>query len=512
MTRPSGAIACGHAVTAAAAREALEAGGNAFDAVTAAHAAACVAEPVLASLGGGGFLLAHPAAGDPVIYDFFVQTPIERGELQRLEFYPVEVDFGGVSQEFHIGIGATATPGAVRGLFEIHQDLCRLPLPQLLRPAIAAAREGVTITPLQRYMMHVIAPIYTATAEAQRIYAGGGETMPEVGDVLRQPALADTFEALLAEGPALFYRGELAKGIVAASEGHGGQLSAADLARYRVERRRPLAVRYRDAAVLTNPPPSTGGSLIAFALRHMAGADDAAEPPGDEATRMVRIARAMQAANVARGELEPRELLSTALADGQTAATGEALRFSRGTTHVSVIDGEGNLAAMTLSNGEGCGRMVPGTGVMLNNMLGEADLSPFGWHRWRPDTRVASMMAPTLLTIGERRFALGSGGSNRIRSAILQTIERLVDGMAVRDAVDAPRIHMEGDLLSIEGGMPAPESEAFAAAFPNVERWPDKNLFFGGVHVAGFRQGPVGKRKFVAVGDARRGGEGVVVG
>ena len=507
MTTPAGAIACGHAVTAAAAREALQAGGNAFDAVTAAHAAACVAEPVLASLGGGGFLLAHPADSDPLIYDFFVQTPIERGERGALEFYPVEVDFGGVSQEFHIGIGATATPGAVRGLFEIHQDLCRLPLAQLLRPAIAAAREGVAITPLQRYMMHVIAPIYTATAEAKRIYAGGGDAMPEAGDVLRQPALADTFEALLAEGPALFHRGELAKGIVAACEEHGGQLSAADLADYRVERRRPLAIRHRDAAVHTNPPPSTGGALIAFALRDM----EAAGPPGDEATRMVRIARAMRAANVARGQMAPGELLNVGLTDGQTAADGETLRFSRGTTHISVIDGEGNLAAMTLSNGEGCGRLVPDTGVMLNNMLGEADLSPDGWHRWRPDTRVASMMAPTLLAIGERRFALGSGGSNRIRSAILQTIERLTDGMAVQDAVDAPRIHVEGDLLSIEGGVSPLSDEALAAAFPNVERWPDKNLFFGGVHVAGVRQNAGGKREFVAVGDARRGGEGVVL-
>lgn len=511
MTRPSGAIACGHAVTAAAAREALEAGGNAFDATTAAYAAACVAEPVLASLGGGGFLLAQPAGRDAVVYDFFVQTPVARGNLERLEFYPVEVDFGGVSQEFHIGIGATATPGAVRGLFEIHQDLCRLPLPQLLRPAIAAARQGVAITPLQRYMMHVIAPIYIATAEARRIYAHGGETMPEVGDVLRQPALADTLDALLAEGPELFYRGELAQRIVAASEGHGGQLGAEDLARYRVERGLPLALQYRDVTVFTNPPPSTGGTLIALALRHLEERRAAEGPADGQAAHGVRIAEAMRQTNSARAELTVDELLRTAVTDPPPAAPGEALRFSRGTTHISVIDGEGNLAAMTLSNGEGCGRMVPGTGVMLNNMLGEADLSPTGWHRWRPDTRVSSMMAPTLLTFGERRFALGSGGSNRIRSAILQTIERLADRMAVRDAVDAPRIHVEGDLLSIEGGVSGPVAEALAAAFPKVERWPDKNLFFGGVHVAGLREDAARKREFAAVGDARRGGEGVVL-
>ncbi len=506
MTRPAGAIACGHAVTAAAARQALLEGGNAFDAVTAAHCAACVAEPVLASLGGGGFLLAQPAQGAAVVYDFFVQTPIERRAAEGLEFYPVEVDFGGVYQEFHVGMGAAATPGAVRGIFEIHEDLCRLPLPRLLAPAIAAARKGVAITPLQRYMMHVIAPIYTANEEARRTYAGGGETMPETGDVLRQPDLADTFEALGREGAEIFYRGELAQRIVAASTQHGGQLGAADLARYRVERRQPLAVTYRGAAVLTNPPPSAGGALIAFALRALE-AGGAAEGPA----RAVRVAEAMRAANAARAEFAPDELLSAALAEGIDGAT---LRFSRGTTHISVIDGDGNLAAMTLSNGEGCGRLAPGTGVMLNNMLGEADLSPEGWHRWRPDTRVASMMAPTSVAFGEQRFALGSGGSNRIRSAILQTVERLVGGMAAADAVAAPRIHVEGDLLSIEGGMAAPVAEALAQAFPNVQRWPGKNLFFGGVHVAGVRHGASAadrRREFIAVGDARRGGEGIVL-
>ena len=507
MTRPAGAIACGHAVTAAAAREALLDGGNAFDAVTAAHGAACVAEPVLASLGGGGFLLAHPAQGAPVLYDFFVQTPRERGVLAELEFYPVEADFGGIRQEFHVGIGATATPGSVRGIFEIHQDLCRLPLPCLLAPAIAAAREGVVVTPLQQYMMEVITPIYTATEEARRVYAAGGDALPKAGRVLRQPELADTLEALGREGPALFHSGELAHRIVAASERHGGQLTAADLAGYRVHRRQPLAVQYRDAAVLTNPPPSTGGALVAFALRQLEAGGDARGP-----ARMVRIAQAMLDTNLARAERSPAELLGALGAARGGGPAGEALRFDRGTTHVSVIDGEGNLAAMTLSNGEGCGRVVPGTGVMLNNMLGEADLSPEGWHRWRPDSRVASMMAPTSVAVGGARFALGSGGSNRIRSAILQTIDRLVAGMPVRDAVEAPRIHVEGERLSIEGGMAAAVVDALADAFPGVERWPGKNLFFGGVHVAGERAAGAGAGAgFVAAGDGRRGGEGIVL-
>ena len=507
VTPHLGAAACGHPVTVAAAGEALRDGGNAFDAAVAAACAACVAEPVLASLAGGGFLLAWPAGRPPVAYDFFVQTPLRRANLDAIEFYPVSVDFGGVTQEFHIGTGAAATPGVVRGLFAIQRDLCRLPMPRLMRPAIDAARDGVAILPLQSYMMSVIAPILTATEEARRIYAGGGRATPSTGDVLRQPELANTFQALSREGEDWFHQGENARRIETVCREHGGQLTAAALARYRVEKRPPLDFRFRDARILTNPPPSTGGALVALALRLLEGS-----PAKDETERMARLARAMQLANKARTEAGAAELLAGELTARYQREANRRLPFHRGTTHISAIDRHGNAAALTLSNGEGCGRMVPGTGVMLNNMLGEADLSPTGWHRWAPDARVASMMAPTIMAAGEDRFVLGSGGSNRIRSAVLQTIERLADGMAVRDAVEAPRIHVEGELLSLEGGISAPVAEALEAVFGNVERWPEKNLFFGGVHVAGWQTGaPQGHPRFVAVGDARRGGAGVVV-
>lgn len=508
MTSRRGAIACGHPVTAAAGGEALRDGGNAFDAAVAAACAACVAEPVLASLAGGGFLLAWPAGQPPVAYDFFVQTPPRRANLDAIEFYPVSVDFGGVTQEFHIGTGAAAVPGAVRGLFAIQRDLCKLPMRRLMQPAIDAAREGVTITPLQSYMMSVIAPIFTATEEARRIYAAGSDTMPHAGDVLRQPDLANTFRALSSEGEDWFHQGENAKRIEAVCREHGGQLTAAALARYRVAKRLPLDLRFRRARILTNPPPSIGGALIALALRMLEGS-----PATDERERMVRLAQAMRLANTARMEADAAQLLSPDLAARYRREAVQRLSFRRGTTHISAIDGNGNAAALTLSNGEGCGRMVPGTGVMLNNMLGEADLSPQGWHRWAPNTRVASMMAPTIMEIEEGRFALGSGGANRIRSAILQTIDGIASqGLSAQEAVEAPRIHVEGERLSLEGGISAAAADALQSMFSDAERWPEKNLFFGGVHVAGWRsRSAQGAPGFVAVGDARRGGAGAVV-
>ena len=499
--RPLGAVACGHPVTAAAAAEVLRDGGNAFDAVVAAQCAACAAEPVLASLAGGGFLLAHPAGADPVLYDFFVQTPLAKHAPADLDFYPVEVDFGGVTQEFHIGVGATATPGFVRGIFDIHRDLCSLPLARLMEPAMEAARQGVPVTPLQAYMMDVVAPIYTATVDARRVYAGGSRQPLQEGRVLRQPELADSFEALHTEGADLFYRGALGEALVETCR-TGGQLRSADLAAYRTERRAPLALEYRGARVCTNPLPSTGGVLIALALELLNDTD-----PANETQRVRDISEAMRLTRQARLEAGTEAPFGPELVSRYRREMRGRARSARGTTHISVADAAGNLAAMTVSNGEGCGRLVPGTGIMLNNMLGEEDLNPGGFHGWRPGTRLASMMAPTFVEGPGQRLALGSGGSNRIRSAVLQTVDQLVrTGLDPEEAVAAPRLHVEGERLSLESGFADDAVAALEAAFDDVEHWGRANLFFGGVHIAGVRDGD-----FTAVGDARRGGCGMVV-
>ena len=146
--------------------------------------------------------------------------------------------------------------------------------------------------------------------------------------------------------------------------------------------------------------------------------------------------------------------------------------------------------------------MLPGTGIMLNNMLGEEDLNPGGFHRWDANVRVSSMMAPTLAMDDKRVIAIGSGGSNRLRTAILQTLNNLYDyGMDARAAVDSPRIHVEGDLLSIEPGFPESVAEQVCAAFPQHHRWSERNLFFGGTHTV-IHEG----RAFSGAGDPRRGG------
>ena len=485
-TTPRGMVAAGHPLTAQAGLRALEAGGNAFDAALAALCMACVAEPVLVSLGGGGFCLARTAAGDARVYDFFAHTPITKRERQGLDFRPIFADFGVAQQEFHIGLGSVATPGIARGIAAIHRAHGTLPLAEIVAPAVEVARRGMILTPFQSYIMQVIAPILRHTPEARALFTRGDPegTILQAGDRLDNPALADLLEALGREGDALFYEGEVAAAIERLSRDVGGHLTRDDLRRYRVIVREPLRLRYRGAGLLTNPPPSSGGLLIAFGLALLAGHDLADLPFGapDTVELLADVQAATQSARARHGSTPV--LLDPQVLEEAAAEVAAAPKASRGTTHLSVIDRDGNAAAITVSNGEGCGYLVPGTGTMLNNMLGEEDINPAGFHNWAPDARMSSMMSPTAIERDDGGLVvLGSGGSKRIRTAILQVLVNLLDHrMSVADAVAAPRLHLDGDRLNVEPGLDELARARLAARYPDHAFWPALNMYFGGVH------------------------------
>lgn len=522
MSGPAkGAVAAGDQVTAAAAAEILQDGGNAFDAAVAALFAACVAEPVLCSLAGGGFLLARPADGEALLYDFFGQTPRAPRPVDELDFLPIEADFGTALQEFHIGMGSMATPGVVAGAFAAHDDHGRLPMRRIVEPALRAARDGVPVAPLQAHILAAVAPTFLWSDEARGLFESRSqpEETLQPGERLRMPGLANVLEALAVEGADLFYRGDLAEQLVALNAEGGGLLRHDDLAGYRVVRRRPLKRPFAGGTLYTNTAPSSGGPLIAFALG-LIEAESAPPPAGPaDPAWLARLARVMAQSNQARRDAGllaessdaavARLLSAPFMADYLAAVAGRAEKVG-GTTHLSVIDAAGNAVALSVSNGEGCGHILPGTDIMLNNMLGEEDTNPLGFFRWQPDSRVTSMMAPSLAQHPEGRlFALGSGGSNRIRSAILQVLLHLLrHDTPVADAVAAPRIHAERGLLNIEHGFPAATVEALTAGFADNEVWPDRNFFFGGVHVA-CHDAAAGT--FDAAGDPRRGGSAAVV-
>ena len=506
----SSAVAAGHELTVASAEEVLRAGGNAFDAVIAALATSFVAEPVLSSAGGGGFLLAVPAGERPLIYDFFAQTPFVRRPSGEVEFYPVTADFGTAQQEFHIGRGSVATPGMMRGIAEIHADLATMPLRELVAPACRLAIDGVTVSEYQAYMVGVVEAIVGATEASRSIFTSVGvpDRLVRAGERLANPMLADALEAIAIEGPDLFYRGEIAASLVADLTG-GGHLKAADLAGYRVEKRKPLSLDYRETRILTNPPPSSGGALIGFSLDLLGAHDVGAAQFGDE-TRIAQLAAVMEATGAARLEhsIETLARLAPArLAEWREQVAWRTRAF-RGTTQVSVVDAAGSIASATVSNGEGSSYVIPGTGIVMNNMLGEADLNPDGFHRWTPGARMTSMMAPTMLVWPDgRRVATGSGGSNRIRTALLQVLVNLVDfAMDVEEAVIAPRIHVEDAFLSVEGGFDAERLAPVLEAWPNHQLWDASNMFFGGAHTVSSAGRSVG-----GAGDPRRGGACAII-
>src|SRR5438105_2103059 len=432
-----GAIAAGHEVTAETGARVLAAGGNAVDACVAAGFASWVAESTLTGPGGGGFMLVHRAHDRGArLLDFFVAVP-GRGlpPHERAEMEEVDVDFDrDVSQVFHIGAPSTAVPGTAAGLEAAHRAYGTRPWAELVAPAIELAREGVELNRPQAYLHAILDVILRHTEEGRRIYQRDGERLV-AGDRLAMPDLARTLEAIADHGARALYDGELGRALVAHVREHGGEIDERDLAEYRIIWRRPVRATFEGHEFLSNPPPSSGGVLIAYGLRLLDRlALDA--PPGS-AEELATLAEVMReqtrarglgfTAGLYRGGLAGRLLAESEVEQGLARVRGRLDGLAEpvgapGTTQISVVDAQGNAASMTASTGSGSGVVVPGTGMHLNNMLGEYDLVAASA---RPGMRLTSMMAPSLVLRGElprpsssgRRSATSRGAGSSPRTA-----------------------------------------------------------------------------------------------
>ncbi len=467
------AIAAGHPLTARTAADVLEDGGNAYDAAAAAAFVQPLAEPVLASLGGGGLLIAREPDARTTFYDFFAAMPGRGGAPGAAgETVEVRVDYGGAVGVYHAGAASVAVPGLLRGLLELHAARGRLPLARLVAPAAHAARTGVPLSPLQAYLFTLIEPILTLTPESRALFAPRGRPLT-AGEPLQNPDYAAFLERLPNEGAAAFYTGVTAERLVAYLRERGGCLTVDDLAGFqtleapaRVFERSPAALRF-------SPGPSLGGAAVAELL-----AAYLEEPH--------------------RHENEPRHYLGLAQAMQHVA---KQRGHQRGTTHLSLRDAEGRLLAMTVTNGEGSGLVAPGTGIFLNNILGEDDVVPPEQPRPQPGERLVSMMAPVLLETGGDVYALGSGGSRRIRTAVFQTAAHLLTGFTgLESAVNAPRVHYENETLEVEPGLNKATRRALGREF-HLNLWGRKDFYFGGVHAVSLSGS--------FAGDPRREGSGI---
>ncbi|MCC5949206.1 MAG: gamma-glutamyltransferase [Nitriliruptoraceae bacterium] len=463
-----GAVAAGHPAVVEAAARLLIDGGNAYDAVVAAGFAAALAEPCLSSLAGGGFLLAAPDAAPARVFDFFVDTP-GRGrptDGAPPELTPVTLHFGGATQVFHVGLASVAVPGCLAGYLAVHRRLGRAPLAEVVAPAIELAREGVVLGPDQASVVRLLRPIFALGTRARAAFVPEDRPFAD-DDRVGNPALGSFLEAVATGEVTGFDHPDVATGIVEEMAVEGGLLTVEDLRSYRVIEREPLRVTgvgaRTEATLITNPPPSFGGSLIGRGLQEL-GRDGPAGPVGS-GPRLHQVATVLdQVTGWHRDPAAPP-------------------RSSRGTTHCSVVDAEGNLASMTTSNGSGSGRTLGATGALANNIMGETDLHPGGFHLAPPGQRVGSMMAPSVLRRrGAADVALGSGGSERIRSALIQTVTHLVDGgLDLSATVEATRLHVVDGVVQLEPGADR-AAVAHLAARWEVNEWSVTDLYFGGVN------------------------------
>ena len=496
-------VAAGDINTALAVKEVLEKGGNAFDGAVAGVFAAYMAEPALTSPAGGGYLMAYDGRGEPILYDFFVESVPKREK--KPDFFPIEVDFGDETQIFHIGMGSVAVPGTVKGLLKVHSERGNLPLEEVLKPAIRYSSEGIYLSPVQAKFVKLLEKIFTATEEAKKIFAPDGELINE-RKLYRNRDYTEFLKLLSEEGERAFYHGEVADRIDNLSRERKGLIRKEDLERYEVLKREPLKISYKGYEVYLNPPPSAGGILVAFALLLLNGEN---LTDFGSLKHISTLAEVLYTVKLFRERFADRLLREgniTEYLNREDFVTTfkriakELLNLWGNTTHLAVSDKEGNVVSITTTNGEGSGYVIPGFGVMLNNMLGEEDLNPEGFFKWKPYTRLPSMMCPTMVfKDGELLYAFGSAGSNRIRSVITQMVLNLVDfKMGPKNAVEVPRLHVENGTLYLE----PPLGESFLNELEKmfkVVRFREKNVFFGGVQMVA---PPLG----TGAGDPRRGG------
>ena len=441
-------------------------------------------------------MLVHTAEGQVHLLDFFVAAP-GRGldDPQPAELTPAKIWWNeGSFQLFHIGASSCGVYGNTKGLAEALARFGTMPLSELVGEPVRAAREGVEVSEQQEYLFKILDPLLASEPEGRAVYNPEGRAL-RAGDKVRFPELGDLLERLGEEGPDFLYTGDVAAAVSDWVLERGGLITREDLAAYEVIERVPARAHYRGREVLTNPPPSAGGILIAHALAMLDGVPG---PPS-----VVQLVEVME-----RTQKERTPEFLAGLDDPRFVREFLARPVGRlgSTTHIAALDRDGWACSVTCSNGSASGVIVPGTGVHLNNMLGEQDLNPLGFHHHPPGRRMPSMMSPTIvLRDGAAQLAVGSAGSNRIRSAVLQTIIRSIDdGLEAQDAIDAPRVHFEDDMVYCEPGV---DVAALESAGRSVSPFRARNLFFGGAQAAALDL----TGRFSGGGDPRRGGAAIVV-
>jgi gamma-glutamyltranspeptidase/glutathione hydrolase len=500
---PKVMTAAGSTIAAEAAGTVADLGGNAVDAALAACIVSMCTEPGIIAPAAGAFITVWEPGEDPVTIDGYCEMP-GRADPERLGAGRTEVfmTYGG-GMHTNIGHSSVATPGAFAGFDIASKRYGAIPWAEILGPAIHHTRTGFPLPGVTaRYWEHSHEAIFGWHPESYAVVHHPDGTVRAQGEILAIPELAASLELIATGGAEVFYTGEIGDAIADELHEHGGILSRTDMAAYQAVVREPIRLHLTDWDIATNPSPAIGGAALAGLLM-LIGDEGLDGWTPDEISRLVAAQRAIFSYRGAHLENADEDLPTAIATLLDLARLGEVGRLleSGSTTHVSSVDSEGRACSVTASAGYGSGVMVPGTGIWLNNSLGELELHPKGFHGLEPGTRLMSNMAPTIARNAEGEvLAIGSAGADRITTAVGESLmNHFWLGMDLVEAVAHPRVHAE-----VFDGKP---TVAYELNLPveidgPVRHFPERSMYFGGVQAAAWSPAA----GLVGTADPRRSG------
>ena len=463
-------------------------GGSAVDAALAAMLVTFVTEPGVVSIGAGAFVTVAPPGHEAVTVDGYVEMPgrglpasaFRRGTREIVSDYA-----GGTTMT--VGYGSVGTPGALPAFEEAHRHFGHVPWRLLVEPALEISRSGFPLGAAANYYLGYLGrELLADDPEALAAVHHPDGTVLDIGETVVIPHLADFLERVAREGSAALFRGEIARTLVETMAARGGILTQADLDAFTPVVRPAAKVDVGDWTIATNPPPAIGGPVLAAMLLLLDG-HPADKWSDDDLERWIAVQRAVLRHRAAELDVtSDRARAGQALLDGVVAGGQKWLGAAPSTAHVSVVDVEGFACSVTASSGYGAGVSIPGTGVWLNNCLGEHELNRSGLHTLAPGERVASNMAPSVARRPDGAvLAIGSPGADRITSALAQVIASFAHGgYDLQDAIDRPRVHLSRapdgtEILHHEEDIALPPSIGLP-----IKKYPARAMFMGGVAAA----------------------------
>ena len=534
----SGMVASHNALSSEIAAEILAKGGNAIDAGAALGFALAVTLPRAGNIGGGGFMLVHVAELNKTIaIDFRETAPAEA--TQGMFF---DSDGNVVLDEtYRFSHKSSAVPGSVAGLAHIVENYGTMSLAEVLEPAIRLARDGIAVTYDLAADLSRSQRLKNNPASLKKFYKPDGSNY-EVGEIFKQPDLAWTLSEIAKSGAEAFYHGSVAEKIVADMEAHNGLITMNDLSNYEVIEREPVRGTYRDYVIEAMPAPSSGGTHVIQMLNILENFPLAKMGP-ESADALHIMAESMKYSYADRSkylgdpdfvEVPTETLISKEYAKGIAAkissqrarssneiAPGNlAIYESDETTHYSVVDDQGNMVGntYTLMFSFGSGVVIKGTGILMNNNMGNFTLrsdipDAFGLmgsenNLIHPSRRPVSSMSPVLVSQnGKPMLMTGSPGGSKIISANMQMVLNVLEfGMNIADASVAPRIHHQWkpDVLEIEAGI-SPDTVSLLISKGQKIKFSQRSAGMGSLQTVMWKDG-----LFYGFSDPRRPGAGAV--